>query len=75
MSAASFADEATGRGWVEQRHLVALTLDDPGDSFVEVDLITDSPIPFAEFVRDSVVLRIRGGGVRIASVGHLTAMR
>ncbi|MGL5850752.1 MAG: nucleotidyl transferase AbiEii/AbiGii toxin family protein [Phycicoccus sp.] len=73
--AESFADEATRREWVERRHLVAFTLYDPDDPFVEVDLFADPPIPFADLLGESVVLEVRGVAVRIASVEHLVAMK
>ncbi|WP_022924611.1 hypothetical protein [Serinicoccus marinus] len=69
-----FADPETRRTWVEERNLVAFTLHDPSDALREVDLLADTPLPFAALTSSDIV-DVDGVPVRVASVEHLVTMK
>lgn len=73
--AEQFADADIRRSWVEDRNLVAFTLIDPNDAFVEVDLLATSPIPYANLAADAVEIDLGGLPVRVASIRHLISMK
>lgn len=70
-----FADEATRRSWVEERHLVAFTMHDPHDARREVDLLAETRVPPEQLLADAVVMTVSGVPVRVVSLPHLIAMK
>lgn len=70
-----FADPARRRVWVAEKQLHVLSLYDPSNPMVEVDLFAESPIDFEELWRDSVEFDLDTYRVRAASLPHLIAMK
>ena len=75
VDAREFADPATRRTWVTDRHLMVFTFADPDDPFHHVDLFAEDPVPFEELWERSVDVRLGSISVRIASLDDLIAMK
>jgi hypothetical protein len=71
----TFADAATRRTWVEQRHLKVFSLFDPQSPRREVDLLPFEPLPFDELHAGATTFVIAGVPVRVASRRHLIEMK
>jgi hypothetical protein len=71
----SFADAATRRTWVEQRHLKVFSLFDPEQARREIDLFATEPLPFDQLHADARTFVIAGVPVRVASRRHLIEMK
>ena len=72
---ADFADPATRRSWIGDKHLHVLSLYDPARPLTEVDLFAESPLDFEELWGDSVAFDLGGYVVRAASIPHLIEMK
>lgn len=75
VAATDFADPDTRRSWVEERHLIAFTMVDPGDSRRELDLLADPVVPFVDLARDADTFTVEGVPVPVASVAHLIRLK
>ena len=73
--AAAFADPDVRGHWVRERNLQVFSLYDPADPFREVDVFATEPLPFEELFDASEVLTVDSTSVRVASLGHLVAMK
>lgn len=70
-----FADPDVRRQWVQERGLVAFTLQDPDDPLVGVDLFADPPEDFEQLRRRAVRMRLATTDVWVASLDDLLAMK
>lgn len=70
-----FADSEIRRGWVEHRNLLVFSFYDPSNPLREVDLFATEPMPFDELYAASDLITVGRTPVRVASRGHLIAMK
>lgn len=73
--ARDFADPHVRARWQRERHLTVFSLHDPADPLREVDLLADSPLPFAELWGASRVVVVDDVPIRVASCEHLITMK
>ncbi|MEX0658025.1 MAG: hypothetical protein WD080_02730 [Egibacteraceae bacterium] len=70
-----FADPVIRERWQRERDLTVFSLHDPADALREVDLLAESPVPFAELWAASRVVLVADVPVRVAGLDHLLAMK
>jgi hypothetical protein len=75
VNAMDFTDEATRRGWIEDRNLVVFQMADPVDPRRNVDLFAEPPADFEELWARAVPINVDDVVVRIASVPDLIEMK
>lgn len=71
----ALGDPGQREAWVRDKGMTVLSLWDPSDPMREVDVFVEPPIPFEELWRDSVVMSLSEGKVRVASIAHLIRMK
>ncbi len=70
-----FADPRVRGEWIADRQLRVFSLHDPANAFVEVDLFTESPIPFEALFERSWAVDLGGRQVRVAALNDLISMK
>ncbi len=75
IEAGGIADPATRRGWIEDKGMTVLTLHDPGEPLLRVDLFTDEVVPFEDLLARSEEFRVGVTKMRVASIPDLIAMK
>ena len=75
VEAIGFADPAIRAGWVADKGMAVFSLRDPADPMRQVDLFTESPIPFDELWSRSELVQLGGLAVRVASIPDLIDMK
>ena len=67
------ADEDTRQDWIQNKNMKAFCFfKDNGE---QVDLIIDSPVQFAEAIKEADILRVDGIRLPVVSVEHLIKMK
>ena len=61
--------------WAREKGMTVLSLWDPADPMREVDIFVEHPIPFDDLWRDSQLMELGRGVVRVASIAHLIEMK
>ncbi|HEY5648774.1 MAG TPA: hypothetical protein VIU33_04705 [Nitrospiria bacterium] len=61
--------------WSRTKGLKAFTFNHPKVRYQEVDLLLESPVPFAEGDRDKTIMTVEGISIPVISVGHLISMK
>lgn len=69
------ADEIVVREWIQERNLKAFTFQDPNNPLKTVDLLLDSPVPYARIEAESEVITAAGLSLRVASADVLISMK
>ena len=69
------ADEEVVRSWIQDRNLKAFTFQDVNDPLRQVDLVLDSPMPFAEIERAAQHISAVGLSLLVAAPRTLIAMK
>lgn len=72
---ADLASAERRREWIEEKGMRAFTFQRPGRLLDEVDVIIDSPLGFAELIREARVLEAAGLRLPVASPRHLIQMK
>lgn len=75
VSVEQFADPAVVRDWVENRNMVAFTLQHPDNPLRQVDLLFSSPVSYEEAAETADVLRARDIELPVAASSTLVRMK
>jgi hypothetical protein len=75
VQAIDFADPIIRASWIQDKGMRVFSLWDPGNPLREVDLFTESPIPFDQLWSRSDLLRVGPMLVRVASTQDLVALK
>jgi hypothetical protein len=70
-----FANAVLRHGWIHDRGMKVFSFWDTRNLRPSVDLMLDSPVAFDQLYADSVEVRFRGIGIRVASIAHLIEMK
>ena len=72
---ADLADEETRNSWIEQKGMKAFNFYSDTLPIGEIDLVIESPIPYAELKHRAVRVEIQGERVPVVSIPDLIAMK
>jgi hypothetical protein len=75
VAAADLASAERRREWIAEKGMRAFTFQRPGRLLDEVDVVIDSPLGFAELMREARVLEAAGLRLPVASPRHLIRMK
>ena len=75
VDAVEFADVATRRDWIENKHMQVFSFYDPANALREVDVFMDYPIDLEDLVAEAATIDYDGRRVQIASLRHLIQMK
>jgi len=70
-----FADPTVRAGWRRDSAMVVMSFWDPENRRPTVDLFTEYPMDFDLLFRDSELVALTSGTVRVASLEHLIAIK
>lgn len=68
------ADEATREDWIKNKHMKAFNFYKE-EGLKEVDIIIDTPVPFAAARKDAIIINVDGIGLPVISIDHLIKMK
>jgi hypothetical protein len=75
VSLEDFADDDYRARMRDERNLIAVTFTDPADPLREIDVLVSPPVDASGIVERSVILRLAGMPVPVASVDDLVLMK
>lgn len=73
--AGDFADEATRRRWITERHMEVFSMRDERNPLLTVDFFAREPVPFEELWARAENVAIGGRTIRVAAIEDLIRMK
>ena len=75
VAAADLASADRRRAWIADRHMVAFSFHRPGRPLDEVDVLIDSPLPYAELAAGADLVEAEGIRLPIVGIRDLIRMK